>query len=125
MPRSHDLDALLLIALGWFAPLPHRIHIDWVDLNEVDPSVFHEHNDWACCTGGRDGAFIGIHPDLKRAPRYVLLYLIGHELLHLAIPPHFGVAHHPAFQVADRLLPKHREAWQWLRKLQQKQHDKR
>lgn len=114
MPRTPDLDALLLTALGWFAPLPHRIHIDFVDLDDVDPSVFREQSDWACCIGKREGLFIGIHPALKRAPKYVLLYLIGHELLHLAIPPHAGMHHPPAFYVAERLLPNYAKACHWL-----------
>jgi hypothetical protein len=114
MSHIPDLDALLITALGWFAPLQHRIHVDWVDLNEVDPVIFHEHKDWACCIGKRDGVFIGIHPCLKRAPQYVLLYLIGHELLHLAIPPHNGMHHSPAFYVAERLLPKYAKACHWL-----------
>ena len=90
MTRRHDLDAILAEVLRHFAPLPHRIHVDWVDLDDVDPTLFDERRDWACCFGRRDSLCIGLHPELRGAPRYVISYLIFHEVLHLAIPPHAG-----------------------------------
>jgi hypothetical protein len=111
---SHDLDAILLDVLKLFAPLPHRIDIRWVDLDDTDTELFDEIRDWACCHGTKAGLFIGIHPTLKRAPRYVLKYIIAHEVLHLAIPPHNGVAHTKAFYVAERLLPGYHKAIAWL-----------
>jgi hypothetical protein len=112
-PR-HDLDAILLDALGLFAPLPHTIHIAWVDLDAVDTAVFAEHRDWASCTGTREGLFIGIHPMLAIAPRRVVAFVVAHEVLHLAIPPRRGVHHHHDFCVAERLLPGYLPARLWL-----------
>lgn len=116
----HDLDAILVDVLGHFEPLPHRIHIDWVDLDEVSCNVFDEQADWACVTGTREATHIGLHPQLMVAPRYVLRYLVFHEVLHLAIPPHRGIAHHRAFNVAERLWPDYRRACEWLRRRQEK-----
>jgi hypothetical protein len=112
MPR--DLVPVLQWALTLFAPLPHRIHICWVDLDEVDPSVFSEAEDWACCYGTKEGLFIGLAPSLSRAPLYVLRYLVAHEVLHLAIPPHRGKAHPRCFRVAERLIPGYLRACRWL-----------
>lgn len=112
--RPHDLAAILLDVLKHFAPLPHVIHIDWVDLDEVDPLDFDEQKDWACIKGRKDGMFIGLHPLLKRAPKYVVEYAVFHEVLHLAIPPHAGMAHPPAFGVAERLWPRYHKACEWL-----------
>lgn len=111
---AHDLDAILVEVLGHFSHLPHRIHVDWVDLDAVDPTLFDEKTDYACCIGKKSGICIGIHPALKRAPRYVVRYLVFHEILHLAIPPHKGVHHPPAFGVAERLWPDYRRSCAYL-----------
>jgi hypothetical protein len=113
MPR-HDLEAVLAEVLTHFWPLPHRIHIDWIDLDSVDPALFSEHNTWALCHGTKRALFIGLHPDLRGAPRYVVRYIVFHEVLHLAIPPHRGQVHTRAFNVAERLWSDYIRANHWL-----------
>lgn len=112
--RGHDLDSILAEVLVHFLPLPHRIHVDWVDLDDVSRKDFDEHRDWACCTGTKKALFIGLHPRLRTAPKYVVRYVVFHEVLHLAIPPHKGQAHPPAFAVAERLWPAYVRACAWL-----------
>lgn len=112
---THDLDAYLLEVLTHFEKLP-QIEIDWVDLDEVDPSLFLETNDCACCVQ-QDGAFfIGVHPAMKKAPKYALLFLVFHEVLHVAFPPHGREAHHRAFRIAERIWPDYARAETWFRK---------
>jgi hypothetical protein len=109
-PR-HDLDAILVDALQRFGRLSCRVEVAWVDLDAVDRADFDEHADLAAVVW-RDGvACVGVHPRLRRAPRYVLLYLVCHELLHIAL----GCEGHPiAFAVAERLLPSYAKACAWL-----------
>jgi hypothetical protein len=109
--RKHDLDAILGEVLMHFTPLSKQIHIDWVDLDECDAVDFDEHRDFACAIDRTPGLFVGVHPKLRHAPRYVLRYLVSHEVLHLA----FGVFNHPpVFDIADRLLPGYVRANAWL-----------
>lgn len=117
MGKPHDLDALLLEAMRLFPPTAHRIYIEWIDLDAVDVKVFHENKDYACCIGKKDGLFIGLHPGLRRAPKYVIFFLICHELLHLHIPPHAGQHHPHAFDIAERLLPCYARACNYLDKV--------
>ena len=114
---KHDLDALLLEVLKKFDTLSKRVEISWVDLDSVDKGNFDENNHWAMCLlGHTEVAFVGLHPRLMRAPKYVLRYLIFHEVLHLALPPHKGVCHHKAFRVAEKLCPDYTRANNWLEK---------
>jgi len=114
LTSRHDLDALLLEVLQKLPPLPHRVFIEWVDLDAVDPKAFDEKKDWAAIEGRKDGMFIGLHPLLKRAPKHVVKYLIFHELLHLLIPPDATGAHPRAFNVAECLWPGYVKACTWL-----------
>ena len=109
-----DLDSLLLEVLKRFKGLP-VVRVDWVDLDEVDPLLFAEEQDWACCFKTHDGAYcIGVHPRLRRAPLYVLRFLLFHEVLHVALPGHGKCVHHKAFRVAERLWPDYERANRWL-----------
>lgn len=110
---THDLDAILLEVSTHFAKLP-QIRIDWVDLDEVGPSLFLEHDDYACCTYKNGAYFIGIHPAMKKAPKYVVRYTVFHEVLHVALPPRGRQAHHKAFLVAERLWPDFVRADAWF-----------
>lgn len=111
MSARHDLDAILLDALGRFGRLHCRVEIAWVDLDAVDAVDFAEHDDFAAVVWHAGVACVGLHPWLRRAPRYVLLYLVCHEILHLAL----GCEGHPvAFGVAERLLPGYSKACAWL-----------
>ena len=110
---THDLDATLLEVLTHFAKLP-QITIDWVDLDEVGPSLFLEHGDYACCVEKEGAYFIGIHPAMKKAPKYVVRFLVFHEVLHVALPPVGRQAHHKAFRVAERVWPDCARADAWL-----------
>jgi hypothetical protein len=111
MTRRHDLNAILIDVLTHFAPLRETPIIDWVDLDECDALDFDEHLDFACALNRAPGLWIGVHPALRGAPAYVLRYLVGHEVLHLAL----GVFDHPrSFFVAERLLPDYQRANAWL-----------
>lgn len=114
---SHDLDGLLLEVLQKFESLSKRVLVSWVDLDSVSRDDFDENKDWACCLlGHTEVAFVGLHPCLVKAPKYVLRYLIFHEVLHLALPPHGRNCHHKAFRVAERLHPDYVRANRWLEK---------
>jgi hypothetical protein len=110
MTRAVDLDASLLRVRALF-DCRQRIQIAWVDLDEVSERFFDEPIDLAAITY-RDGqALIGVHPRLRHAPQYVVDYLVGHEMLHIAL----GTFDHPrAFGVAERLLPGYLRATAWL-----------
>jgi predicted metal-dependent hydrolase len=72
--------------------------------------------DWAQCllrpVGGE--RWIAISTRAKRAPLYVLTYLVLHEVLHIACPPRGRCKHHKAFRVAERLWPDYCRANRWL-----------
>jgi len=105
-----DLDASLLRVRALFT-CRQSIQIAWVDLDDVDLRFFDEPIDFAAITYCEGQALIGLHPKLRRAPRYVVDYLIGHELLHIAL----GTFDHPrSFGVAERLLPHYARAVAWL-----------
>lgn len=109
----HDLTQVLAYVSRRFKGLP-PVFISWVNLSEVDPSVFEAEHDWACCCVKDGQHFIGIHPRMRRAPVRVLRFLVFHELLHVALPPRGRCAHHKAFRVAERLWPDFELANKWL-----------
>ena len=112
---SHDLDALLLEVTDYFGHVSRRVHLSWVDLDEVDAELFDEVNDYACCDLSKPGeAFIGLHPKLKRAPRYVVFHVICHEILHVELPPRGRCWHHRAFRLAERLCRHFKRSEQWF-----------
>ena len=106
---KHDLNSLLAEVLTHFRPMP-PIHIAWADLTAD------EHCGQARWTD--DGHFIGVGVQLQRAPKYVVRYLIFHEVLHFALPPRMGTKnllhHHRAFRVAERIWPDYTRAAAWL-----------
>lgn len=108
-----DLPSVLLSVLQHFEHLP-PIDIDWVDLDEVSGRDWTEGGCWGCCIwrGGR--RYIGVSPELRRAPLYVVRYLVFHEVLHVALPPKGRCVHHRAFRVAERLWPDFVRANDWL-----------
>ncbi len=57
--------------------------------------------------------------DSPRVPRYVVEYLVFHEMLHVRIPVehrnHRRVVHSAAFLTAERALPDYARAARWLR----------
>jgi hypothetical protein len=105
----YDLNVLLAECKLYFER-DVDVHICWADLTAE--------NYWACIQGTADGNFIAISNTLKRAPKYVLIYLILHELLHLwirAVKRGDKIIHHPPhYRIAERFLPKFREANSWL-----------
>jgi hypothetical protein len=106
---THDLGAILAEVLALFPGLP-PVRITWAPAAELAEG---EH--WAQWRRLHDGAqWIGVLDSLQRAPRYVLVYLVGHEVLHVALPPHGACCHHRAFRVAERLLPHYARASAWL-----------
>jgi predicted Co/Zn/Cd cation transporter (cation efflux family) len=108
---AHDLDGILAKVLEHFAPIRRAIHIDWVDLDDVDTDYFKELKEWAAVTRVGRTRCIGLHPILKRAPRFVVEYIVFHEVLHIALET-FG---HPRyFSVAERLWPTYRKSNAWL-----------
>jgi predicted metal-dependent hydrolase len=109
----HDLDKILAEVRTWLPGLG-PITVSWVKPGAAKLANFNAKDDWASCVHGRGMSWIGLSPRLKRAPGYVLKYLIGHEVLHVSLPPRGTVAHHRAFRVAEGLLPKARQAMAWL-----------
>lgn len=64
---------------------------------------------------------VTFHPALfmYKAPRYVLIYLMYHELCHGELPPAKGEdVHHPRFMRKEVLAPRRNEASRWLRQHQ-------
>jgi hypothetical protein len=57
--------------------------------------------------------------DGPRVPRYVVEYLVFHEMLHVRFPVehrnHRRVVHSPAFVAAERAFPDYARATRWLR----------
>jgi hypothetical protein len=112
-----DIDAILIEVLQRFEDPPKNVYVSWVDLDAVHKDWFDENADWAACTWDKsEYKFIGLHPKLVRlrAPKYVLFYLIFHEVLHLVMPPHGLNSHHKFFRIAERLCPKYLQSNDWL-----------
>jgi predicted metal-dependent hydrolase len=110
---AHDLDAIV----AWYRtkwPWLPPVAVSWVKPEVTDPVNFDAKGDWGSYVRRGRERYVGISPDLKRAPLYVVRYLVGHELLHDQIPSR-GKQHHPrTFQVAERLLPDYSKAEAWL-----------
>jgi len=119
---AHDLDAILSEVLAHFAPMP-TIHITWAEHHDTA----HHRDHWGQAWWTRDGRFIGISKRLRRAPKFVIRYVVFHEVLHMALLPRDSRAetwrkgdryritwHHRAFRIAERLWPKRGLAEQWL-----------
>lgn len=109
---THDLEAILLEVLKHFPSIRRQVDISWVDLDEVNVEDFDESRDHACIIITDGNTYIGIHPKHKRAPRYVIEYLIFHELLHIE----FGMDHSHLFNVAEHLWPTYTKSNDWLLK---------
>ena len=92
-----------------------NVAVTWA---ELPPNIAAE---WRCAEGNH---WIGVSSRYRRAPRYVLQYLIFHEALHAKLPPRKYVAssavrlHHYAFRVAERLIPNYARAVAWLERHQ-------
>ena len=121
---THDLDAVLAGVLSRFAPMP-AIRIAWAGHHDDA----HHRDVWGQAWWTRDGRFIGVSKRLQRAPRYVVSYVVFHEVLHFALLPRDSRSekwrtgeryrvtwHHRAFRVAERLWPRRDDAEQWLEK---------
>ena len=104
---AHDLDAILSEVLAHFAPMP-TIHITWVEHRDAA----RHHNYWGQAWWTRDGRFLGISKRLHRAPKYVIRYVVFHEVLHVALGT---TRHHKAFRIAERLWSKWERAERWLK----------
>ena len=107
----HDLNAVLLATRKLLPYAPKDIRISWFPAGAFSDfcwGMWHYHAD--------DGHWIGIHDSAKKAPRYVVEYLVGHEVLHATFPPRRGAKrlHSKAFLVADALLPGAAKAKMWL-----------
>jgi hypothetical protein len=109
MKHAHDLDALLLEVLAPFPAAP-PIRISWAPRAEMADG---QH--WAQWRKlSTTGHWIGIWDGLQTAPRYVLLYLVRHEVLHVLLPPRRGCAHHKYFRIAERMTHSYLRATKWL-----------
>ncbi len=109
----HDLDAILADVSRHFDRLP-PVHVAWVEPGKARPEYWCAADDWGCHVRENGAHFIGLAPELKRAPRYVVRYMLAHELLHIALPPRGRCAHHRAFRIAERLWPDFERANAWL-----------
>ena len=106
---THDLDALLATVCARLRFVPRNIRITWALDSELDNG-----NHWAQWRRyPHDGHWIGLAAQLKTAPRYVVEYLVGHEVLH-AIFPYKRAQHSKAHIVACYLLPHRAAAERWL-----------
>ena len=127
---AHDLNAILSEVLTHFAPLP-PIYIAWNKSKEFKRDKHkNKHQDiWAQALWTKDGRFIGISNRAKRAPRWVVKYLIFHETLHFSLlprdsrdeskwrnrsEPYKVTWHHHAFRIAVRMWPDYERAEKWL-----------
>lgn len=61
---------------------------------------------------------IYIHPmiGVSDCPRFVMSYLLHHEMLHLEVPPDGPNPHPHEFMERERAFPKRAQALSWLRK---------
>jgi hypothetical protein len=61
---------------------------------------------------------IYIHPMIgeSECPRFVMSYLLHHEMLHLEFPPNASNPHPPEFMERERAFPKRDQALSWLRR---------
>lgn len=111
---SHDLGAIVATMIMKHFPGMPAVHVAWVVPAKARPEYWCADDDWGCHARVNGEHFIGLAPELARAPRYVVRYMIMHELLHIALPPRGRLAHHRAFRVAERLWPDYIRANRWL-----------
>ena len=111
---THDLNAYLL-ELRRLEHFRHECLIGW-----MAPEVLAEGERYACwaeCappTRSCPAHAIGISTMLRRAPRYVIRYLVLHEVLHIVLPPRGARFHHRAFRVAEQSSDLYLPATRWL-----------
>ena len=112
----HDLKAYLAEVAARLENFPAGVVICWADDTQLGDVNF-EH--WATCTTPtrkRPGWVIGVSKALRRAPRYVLRWLVLHEALHIKLPAcaATGVCHHYYFRQAERAHGDFLRANHWL-----------
>ena len=113
MPR-HDLKAYLGEVAARLENFPENVLILWAD-DLGDANYSH----WATCfTPTRKFPIwtICISNALRRAPKFVVKWLILHECGHVKLPAcaNSGVAHHYYFRQFERAHPDFLRANQWL-----------
>ncbi len=106
----HNLESLLKEAYKLLPDAPKGVIISWGTEETIGTDY------WAWYWPKKEGKFLGLHPRLKRAPRFVVFFLVCHELLHGVFPCKGPCKHPKRFRVAERLLPKAFEAQAWLDK---------
>ena len=115
---THDLNAYLAEVAARLERFPANVVIGWADEHVLgDANYAH----WATCfspTRKNPVWYIGVSKALRRAPRYVLRWLVLHECLHVRLPACAlsGVAHHYYFRQAERSHPDFLRANAWLSK---------
>ena len=114
---NHDLDKYLCEVASRLERFPAGVQIGWVDPSQLTGPDGASFAYWAVCaypTARCPIYTIGVNTELRRAPRYVLRWLILHECLHVVIGPRKGLFHHRAFRQAERAHPDYACANQWL-----------
>ena len=110
----HDLAALLAEVSRHFDRVPANVHVSWASNAQLLKETGSAFEIWALAWNHADGLFIGINEQLRAAPKYVLKYLVFHELLHFVLRPRGRCHHHRAFRVAERVWPDYVRANAWL-----------
>lgn len=93
----------------------HKNFLPWAEiLNSLDRRV--DRYPAACID--TDINKIYIHPMIgeSECPRFVMTYLLHHEMLHLEFPTDHSNPHPPEFMKRERAFPKRNEALSWLRR---------
>lgn len=117
MITPEGLEACVRRVSALFEGLPPT-HVCWATEEEIKAHTGFVA--WAAMMPG-DVAVVALRDDLRtRAPRYVIEYLLAHELLHVKLPKRGREWHHKAFRVADRLLPHFARANDWLQRYERR-----
>ena len=115
MPR-HDLKAYLGEVAARLENFPDNVVICWADSVDLGNARFEGFATVTTPTRKRPVWVIGVSKALRRAPRYVLRWLVLHEALHVKLPAcaATSVCHHYYFRQAERAHPDFLRANQWL-----------
>jgi len=111
--QAYDLNAIFeTVNREYFASQMPKPRLSW---NQVSTQRKFGHYDPA-----RDRIVISRTLDNRRVPRYVVEFVMYHELLHLHHGEKWGnrlMFHTPEFRASERKFKRYEQAQQWLRKL--------
>jgi len=117
-----DLKRLLAHVQRRYFPRVLNIHISWGTPEQLTDGI-----DWPWAVSSwahPDGRFIVLSDRLKRAPRYVVMYAVFHEVLHFHVASRkvtrrdgttYWVHHPRAFVLAEHAFEYFKSAARWMR----------